>query len=300
MSLPIIMIHRGYASYLITTLTQVKASNPKSDIILLGDTSNQFLNFIRHENLDNYYDEAQRFEQVYADKHMSHNSYSYELLCFQRWFIIKKFMKINKIEKCVYLDSDIMVYTNLSDEQKKYEKFEYVFPIFSSFIKFEGIEKICNHLIDFYTDKSLFEILKSLREQKLRQAKEQNIDRGKVSGISDMTLLTLFRQRNSDKVGAVPNDKVGPAPTKVSSECDVIDSMYDTNINASNGFEMRNGIKRVYWMDRQPFCRHLELDKKIKFNSLHFQGVAKKYIHDYFTGNQAQVFYFRVKSIFVR
>ncbi|MDR9894706.1 hypothetical protein G7B40_009005 [Aetokthonos hydrillicola Thurmond2011] len=298
MSIPIMMIHRGYASYLIQTLNQAKYTNQESDIILLGDASNNFLNFIHHEKFDKYYVEAKKFEQVYVDKHMSPNSYSYELLCFQRWFIIKEFMQKNKIEQAVHLDSDIMTYTNFYNEYKKFEKFEYVFPTYSCLIKYDGIERICNHLMDFYTKPSLFEILKSIQEQKSLQLQQKNSCKQKIAGISDMTLLTLFRERNSDNVCTLPLDKIGLTLTKSSSEFDIPDSIYDTNINVSNGFEMHNGIKKIYWQDQQPFCRHLELDRKIKFNSLHFQGVSKKYINKYSTGSKSQVLFFNLKRMF--
>lgn len=60
---PIIVFHYGYAPHLVKVLAQAKAFNPSSEIILLGDESNRFLNFVRHENIRQYFQEATRFEQ---------------------------------------------------------------------------------------------------------------------------------------------------------------------------------------------------------------------------------------------
>ncbi|MFM6250878.1 MAG: hypothetical protein ACKPEQ_17330, partial [Dolichospermum sp.] len=49
-------------------------------------------------------------------------------------------------------------------------------------------------------------------------------------------------------------------------------SIYDMNINVSSGFEMNNEIKKVYWINEQPFCREIESSSYIKMNALHFQG----------------------------
>ncbi|AOY84338.1 hypothetical protein BJP36_34855 [Moorena producens JHB] len=274
MSIPIITLHRGNYIHLLYSLAQAKQTNPKSDIFLIGDESNQWINFVNHENIKDYYSSAKKFEDVYGDNHLSRNNYSYELFCFQRWLILKDFMIKNKLKKCVHIDSDLMIYTNLSEEQVKFEAFDFTLSKkgsgHNSFIKLKGLEDFCELLMHFYTTSSTLEILRSLLAEKRNNGETRG-------GICDMTLLNQYYQRNADKIGLTS---------------DIInDSVYDANVNISDGFEMCNGMKKIYWIDSHPFCRHVEYGKEIKFNSIHFQGQAKKYINEFYRGDKKLILY---------
>jgi hypothetical protein len=290
MSIPIIIIHSGYASYLIRVLLQAKTTNPKSEIILLGNQENQFLNFVRHEPIERYCTSAKAFEAHYAKKHRSSNSYEYELFCFQRWFVLLEFMEAHGIKQCVHLDSDVMLYADLSQEAKKFEDFWFTLSKRSmghtSFLKIEGLQKFCQLLISSYTCESTFLEVEEMALHRDKAKSKQNVSIDTTGDISDMLLLHIFYRKYIDRVG-------------LTSE--IIDnSIYDVNINKSHGFEMQDGMKRIRWIQKQPFCRNLELDEDIKFNSLHFQGKSKQYMSEYFTGNKSQFFYYRVKGLFRR
>lgn len=288
MSLPIITIHRGYASYLIKVLLQAKAMNPQSKIILLGDASNKSISFIQYENLANYFQEANLFAQLYSNKHINFNSYAYELFCFQRWFILKEFMQKNNLSFCFHMDSDVLIYTNLSQEVEKFQPYELTLSLKGSahnaFMSYQGLQKFCQHLFDFYTEPKQFEILQSIRQEQLQRMREQSLPESKVGGICDMTLFKQYYSRNSKTVGSTSEIVNG--------------SVYDGNINASMGFEMKDGIKDITWINRKPYGKHIETEQLIRFNSLHFQGYAKKMIDDFFTGNRIQSFYYSRKSHF--
>ena len=286
MSIPIVTVHRGYAAYLVRALAQAKFTNPKSEIVLLGDASNQFLDFVRHENLLDYYSSAQQFAQVCADQHCSPNSYEYELFCFQRWFILQEFMHRHQYDACFHIDSDVMLYADLTEENKKFDRFELTLVNqgcpHNSFIKYQGIVRFCQFVMDTYTEPTLFAEIQ--REQASRQAQRKQLSLAQLGGISDMSLFRQFNRLNADLVGSA-------------SEI-IEDSVYDFKVDAASGFAMHQGLKHIQWIDQQPFCRHLERDRLIKFNSLHFQGRTKKYIHRYFTGNQPQAIYHIAKGFF--
>ena len=53
-------------------------------------------------------------------------------------------------------------------------------------------------------------------------------------------------------------------------------STFDHNINASDFFETENGIKKLFWKNNQPYGYNKYLKKKVRFNSLHFQGGPAK------------------------
>jgi hypothetical protein len=282
MTLPIILVHRGYASQVTYAVAQAKASNPQSDVVLLGDNHHRFLKFAQHADLKDYSEEAIEFEQRYLDKHLSPNEIDYELICFQRWFMLKQFMNAHRIEHCIYLDSDVMLYAPLAQEQAKFAAYDFTLSrktcAHNSFWTASGLEKFCNFLMTYYTEADRFETLKALRKRLLA--------RGAREGISDMTLLNLYAQENPDSIGETSEIISG--------------SVYDQNINQSDGFEMEDGMKKVYWTEGKPFAQHVKTAQKVRLNTIHFQGPAKQLMKDFFTGNplglQSQVFYGKVLS----
>jgi len=259
MSLPIVIIHVNNSEYLSYSLAQAKKSNPESNIVLLGDSSNDCYKFIEHKNIFNYYRDAQKFSEIY--RHNSVNSYNYELFCFQRWFFLKNFMAANGINKCLHLDSDVMLYANVTEEQKKFANYDLSLPQGISphclFINnLNVLEKFCDFLVEIYTDSSVYERIKN----------------NSLVPLSDMTAFGEFSNRTEFRIGDISN---------------IIDnSKYDLNINCSEGFEMIDGRKNIYLLEKQPFCKYLDLAQDIKFNIIHFQGHStKKYMKDYFTGD---------------
>ena len=50
---------------------------------------------------------------------------------------------------------------------------------------------------------------------------------------------------------------------------------------------MRFWVKKIFWINRLPYCELIEGGKKIKFNTLHFPGSNKKYIKRIYYHKQA-------------
>lgn len=286
-AIPVMMIHTGYSPYLPYTLAQAKATNPRSQIVLLGDRRNAFLNFVHHNDISNYFAAAKAFDQVYRNQHRSPNSYQYELLCFQRWFILKEFMEVNHIPVCLHIDSDLMLYGNATEEfdriQVKHPKVEFTVHNrgcgHNSFITLSGIRKFCNLIMETYTNPDLFEIIE--QQQAKRRADRPHLPIEVLGGISDMSLLRRFCELY---------------PDKIASTGEIIESAtFDFKIDSdSGGYEMENGLKKIQWRNRQPFCKQLNSDQWVRFNSLHFQGGTKKHIDQYFKGNVLTVFYYKL------
>jgi hypothetical protein len=260
MSLPIIFIHLGNSNYLLYTLYQAKKTNSESNVILIGDNSNQNYNFVEHKNMHDYTKDALNFSKIY--KHYSVNPLEYELFCFQRWFILKNFMLASNIEKCLYIDSDIMLYANVTEEQKKFSNFDLTLSLSTSphccFINNLNVLKdFCNFMVYIYTEPSEFNQM------------ESNFERG-IKTHSDMTIFWEFGKRKYAAIG------------EMSTIID--DSKFDHNINCSEQFEMCNEMKNIYFLGEEPFCKSLSSGQQVKFNSIHFQGAAKKHIQNYFRG----------------
>jgi hypothetical protein len=283
------MIHQGYSTYLPYTLAQAKSTNPQSDIFLLGDRGNVFLKFIQHRDIANYAKDASRFDQIYRKQHQSPNSYEYELICFQRWFILKEFMEAHQFLVCFHMDSDVMLYGNMTQEfqriQRKHSGVEFTIHNrgmgHNSFVTLSGIRKFCQLVMDTYTDPDLFRVIEE--QQAKWRAERAHLPIEIVGGISDMSLLRQFYLLYLDCI--------------VSTNEIIDDSTFDFKMDSpSGGYEVENGLKKIHWIKRQPFCKNVEVDRLIRFNSLHFQGGSKRYIHQYFTGNLLTAFYYKLKA----
>ena len=251
MSLPIIFIHSGNASYLWFAIRQARIFNPDSEIILIGDTSNQrFLFVTRHVTANDYYDGAEKFACVY--QHMSVNKLEFERFCFQRWFVLRDWMESENLDKCFLMDSDVMLYCKVAEESRHFRRHDMTLSHTQTpgnvFINNrQALNTLCDFLMSMYTDPDHHERL-------CQQYQETGI-------ISDMTALVDFSNAQLIDIGDTRRVING--------------TTWDDNVNCSSGFEFENGIKKFAWQSDVPFATS-ESGERIKFNSIHFQGGAKK------------------------
>lgn len=263
MTTPIIFIHLKNSNYLPYTLAQAKYSNPQSTVFLLGDDSNRY-DQIQHALVADYFDSAQEFAQSY--QHLSTNPIDYELFCFQRWFILKDFMTRQSLQNCLYLDSDVMLYADASQEHERLKAFEIALPGCvpgSTYINsLNALEKFCESVLNLYRDTTCFQALELKFRQELRSSM--------ATSISDMDAFQFYRDRHPEKVGELLEI--------------VDDSTYDLRVSSSCGFEMLEGVKKLTLVQGHPFGTEAASGKLIRFKSLHFQGIDKHRIKDYFTG----------------
>jgi hypothetical protein len=265
-NIPIIFIHSGDSEYLRYTLAQAKISNPNSIVYLIGDDSNNKYEFVEHCDMREYLAEIQELSNVYI--HRSPNPYEYELFCFKRWFILRNFIDKMRIQKCLYLDSDVMLYANLCEEELKFSQSDiYLYRALVPHCAYINDSRIlnsfCRFVIQTYGDESLFTKIIE-RVEILRQTE------GTLGATNDMVFFRQFSILFPDKVGDV-SPIIG-------------NSTYDSNINLPYDFRMEGGIKKIIWIDNHPFGSYIPSDSLIRFNILHFQGGAKVLIKDFLKG----------------
>ena len=257
MSLPIIVLHVGNSDYIFYCLAQAKKTNPESPVIWLGDCIDKHYSFFDYENFWDYTDEFQEFNSSY--QHHSINNIKWELFCFQRWFVLKKIMQSRNIDQCLHIDSDVMLYANVTEEQKIFSSYDLTLsfrqsPHFSFINNLNVLEKFCSFLLEIYKNPLIYQPIQD-----------------KFPNVSDMSAFNFFSNTEDFSIG------------EISSITN--DSKNDHNINVSEGFEMQDGRKNIYFIEDQPFCKHIELNRPIKFNMIHFQGWrTKQYMKDYFNG----------------
>lgn len=113
--LPVIFIHTGYRPY-VEVAIRLTASHHQP-IVVLGDDSMQRLECIPGVEVVDVApyrdDDAIRMARLrYA--HYSSNPASFEFFCFERIFILRRFLQSRGLERCFHLDSDCALLQPLS------------------------------------------------------------------------------------------------------------------------------------------------------------------------------------------
>ena len=269
--IPVIFIHKTGGKppqeYLLTALRQARSYN--TEVVLLGDTKVN-LPGIEFYPLPVLFKEAEEFASHY--QHMSSNPHDFELICFQRHFIMKVFMQARGYDQVCVCDSDMMIYRDMSEigpmvlkgnlaalsTTEHQPEYRWVSSGCNAFWTLDGIQKFCDLMTEMYT---MADGLAKLQEKWDWHRRMQA-----PGGICDMTLLWFFTQRY---------------PTGNTVHILEDGSTFDDNINSDEGvqpgeYEMNGGIKRLEWTKGTPRGYNLRLGQWVRFNTLHFQSAAKK------------------------
>jgi len=270
--IPVILIHRGYQSYLDFSIRQAARKNP---VFLIGDVKPNIegwfgnFRFLTPEGLGDGVDE---FAEMYV--HLNTTPLDYELFCYTRWFILRNFMEKHDLSTVFYIDSDVLFFEDAEEEWSKFNQYDMTLlhrtAGISSFVTIEGVRNFCNMLTEIYSDKEGYHFNKIASHFQVRQSF------GLPGGVCDMTLLEYFHY----------HAEFGGGPGRVGEMMTIRDgATYDHNINVPDqDFEFENGTKKVKIVDGEVFVHSHKLNKDIKFNSLHFQGGAKHLMKDIYEG----------------
>jgi hypothetical protein len=262
--IPVILIHKGYQDYLGCAINQALKNNP---VHLIGDASPPIIHdSFKFSNLNEYCLECDEFRSHY--EHLNTTPVEFEIFCYQRWFILKNFMLRNNLDKIFYIDSDVLLFANMTTEWEKFNQYEMTLlhrtAAISSFITLKGVTDFCNLLMSTYKDKNTYNYKKIASHYQVRK------ECGLAGGVCDMTHLEFFHYCS----------ECGGGPGKVGEMMQIIDdSTYDHNINVPDqGFAFINGRKDFKIKGGIPYVYNERLGKEIKFNTIHFQGGAKQLI----------------------
>ena len=257
--LPLVFIHHRNSPYLAFTLAQARRWSPTSPIYLIGDDTNVGVNpFIHHVNMSRYRSSAEAFKSVY--RHFSPNGESYEQFCFVRWFYLRDFLRESGIDRCVHVDSDVLLYVDVNREQTNWYGYDLTlvrgYCAGNMFVnRRAAIEDLCDLTWDLYAASGAQDRLAAIYAQRQKTGE----------GISDMVPLKMLYDARRDRVA----EMTGLRPNG---------SWWDANIHLPEGFETADGRKRVAFREGRAYCRHLATGQDVRFNCLHFQGGAKKHI----------------------
>jgi hypothetical protein len=254
--IPIIFIHNQNSDYLPLSLWQARKSNPETEVILIGDSENaHFKHLVTHVDKRQYLKKADEFAKKFVN--FSTNSHDFELICLQRWFILEEFLRQNNIEKCLYLDSDILLFGNVKSEIHRFRFFGMTIAGISGHSNYindiEVLSEFCQYIEKAYESPEAISIL----EEKYKVFRETH----EAGGISDMTFFVEFKEEFPDHIidiGILIQGK-----------------MYDISMNYIEYMHNTGGIKIVnHSKNGEVFLRHAK-HPLINMQTLHFQGDTK-------------------------
>jgi len=131
---PIIFCHYGNSNYLKYVFECVRISNPKKEIILLGDKSNKKVAQscgVSHFNLSDFdsspdieiFDKFYQLIETKGFDSVKHGE-DWNKFVFRKWFILNNFLIQNKIEKFWHFDSDNMIFSDLLPFESLYSELD--------------------------------------------------------------------------------------------------------------------------------------------------------------------------------
>jgi hypothetical protein len=266
-SSPIIFINRGNSAHLYLACAQARRTNPHRPIILLGDHSTAHygrLLGVRHIDFSPFEKKSRRLKASFRND--SGNPLEFEFFCLKRWFILHEFLSsLGPDTRCIYLDSDILVYGDLGLPEADFAGCSMTFQDCSAHSSFINSVFVLGEFVDFilahYEDPARHQALRNHTESIRRTAPSWNT--------SDMSFFLMFHEKYPEKM--------------VNLHFPMNDSYaLDQTIDSGRGdFERENGLKKITWRQGVPYCRHLPTGKLIRFHTLHFQGKSKKLMRDY-------------------
>lgn len=265
MSIPIVFVHKGNSSYLFDTFYQLKSSNKSTTVYLIGTKESHIYSpLVTNIDIATYSNDSEQFKNIY--RHFSTNSYEFELICIQRWFILRDFLIKNGIKRCLYLDSDIFVYSDINELANRFMEYGMTICGISGHINFLEVNTLidfCNYITSSYTNE------KSLKELETHFQQEY-INRQQLGGISDMTFFYRYSLNNPDKVCNLYHLDVSAGAFDPSME------------NGEDRYYMDGKLKKVVMKNGKPYCLRLSDKMPVLHHILHFQGAeAKKKMPNY-------------------
>lgn len=280
--IPVIFIHRGNSDIVHDAIAQAQRWNER--VILLGDDDNITDTCEYYPHCLYYSAQAERLSRIYQHMH-SNPGAEYRLANYLRWFIILQFMQTHKIARAFVADSDLLLYANVTIIAEDWgvndvllgapwdqDNYRWAAPGHASYWTLAGLQRFCAFALQQYsTDTGL---------RRLQTKWNWHRDSGINGGICDMTVLYLFQQEY---------------PKRVKSLLVVSDEgwhAFDLNVNYTENYlpdeyetqpiPIAYGrMKRITWIDDQPYGHSRYFNRSIRFDGLHFQSRAKEFLKDY-------------------
>jgi len=269
---PIICVHKGDNRHLRYIIAQTKESNPSSEFIFLGNSTNSYYSGIKHVDIKNYFEDANKLAKIY--RHNNNHQPHRELFFIQRWLILNEFLQKNNINKAFNIDSDILIFQKIEVIRAMYSSAKFTLIHAPNCIPHGGSSFIDSKDITQKLSDLIFEIYENnaYMEELLHQH---------PAGIGEMTILHEFKSRYPDDI----INTIEPVNGKAMQSCmTYFPGMHDM-------YEVKDGWCKINWIKDIPHAKLAEEPRStIQLTVLHMHGPCKAYI----------VKYIRIKNLKVR
>lgn len=252
---PIILIHRGDSFYLAHAIAQARSSNPESRLILLGDRSNSFYLGVEHHCYEDYFDGAREFADLFAYRFFPNYQYPWILFCHQKYFALRDFVRDQRIDRFLLIDSDVMLYEPIQPYFDHYAEAKFTVtspgPAETAAAGFAVVNapEILSELCRIYA--SIFS-----------ESGSERLRRINAPSFTEMVGLYILWKENPRCV------------------LNTQESTGDFAINASvledSRFVRKNGMVEIHWRSGLPHFRRVGSGELVKSPIIHFHGHAKK------------------------
>lgn len=241
----VLIFQAGYSPCLRHCIESIRAYSPQSRIVILGNNIPDFP-FIE-ETL--FHERWAQLEPVY--EHFSPNSPEFEKCCLRRWLVAAEYIRTTDIEQYVCIDSDVMVFTELSTALKSPTSSDFYsgHPSFAWVRERRGMERLAEHILWLYQNKD-GDPWKAMLDAYTERRR---------AVVGDMSVLPWFMGKRPDLGLTSPHGR---------------GDVFDRNICETHLFLADGDRKRICFWDGRPYA--MTEDRRIvQMNTLHFWGPYK-------------------------
>lgn len=281
-SIPILIFHKGNSPYLRDCLVQARKTNPSSRLILLGDKENECLaqdealKGLEHFDADSF-PGFKEFLPIY--RHCSFLNYNFEIVCIQRWFVMRDWARQFGVKRFLHLDSDVLLFCNVTELAQRFDKYDMTFMrwdadrLLAHFFllnRIEFLDEFCEYILKIYQNDSEFERLvkRSMNENRVRQQDPWISDMSLLAGFYDVSGCNAYFLENAREEGLFFDDRITLAGS----------------FQKEFGILRKHKIKKVRFLDGHPFVFTQE-GKPMEVQMLHFHSFTK-FLMPYFERGQ--------------
>ena len=146
--IPVVLIHMGHQDYLKYSILQACRNN---HVYLISDAkinTELFPKNFELVNIEDYSEGFNNFKNNY--EHFNTTPYDFEVFCYHRWFILRNFMLKHNFDVTFYIDSDVMLMSDVEEEWDKFSQYHMTLAhrsaSVSSYMTYSGVDNFCNML----------------------------------------------------------------------------------------------------------------------------------------------------------
>lgn len=279
MQIPIVLFHKSEKYYVSCALRAAKAQN--KDVTIITDvTPKMYTDYAKVEDFSDYKSQnAEQFATIY--QHFSTNPHYFEFTAIEKYFFLLEHMKKHQLEKMLYIDSDLLLYGNMTEiiskyydsfdvcsciSEQNYEDFYWTASGHLSLWTYQALEEFCKFILKAYTEDNQVENLK--------RKWQFHIDNKLSGGICDMTLVYLFLKETKLKTGNFLNVVENTFSFDNAMKGNI--GEFQDEYKMEYSFLLGDIIKKIRFKDGYPYAYNKILQKNILLYCLHCQAEAKR------------------------